>query len=860
MWQLPCPSNVRIRVPEGCHYLPGYWGDAEVSELARLIAEGSDKDEITEVRRISHQELRRLASGAAPDRDGQDHLMLIVEPPGSSNASLTCEAHAARFILQRLTADDPESGATLGFVERHLKRPVLALLRLFISGQSAQTGSAFARLPAALVDLAASMSPDPFDVMRILERTSQDAALKQTVDWDENAWRRSLSRQAGQLLGQKLNQLDPNIAPVAVELILFGDNVVGRTPSQITQATSALASLGLCRYSGSDFALGPLARAVMTVGVGVGLIESLERKRWSTTAHSEFYRLQLKHARALILAGRWTDAREQIAQLSELTQETAGDDLEAVRLFLFETPTPLPMVHAAALSEHAWLLARQGQPDIALGVLRLQVLPVFEHHKDIRAVAVTMGKIADILQDRGQLDEALRIRQEDCLPVYQKLGDIHSQAVNLGKISDIYQARGQLDEALRIRQEDCLPVFLKLDDSRSWAVTLAKIADIYQARGQLEEALRIRQEDCLPVFLKLGDIRSRAVTLGKIADIYHACGQLDEALRIRQEDCLPVFLKLDDIRSRAVTLGKIADIYQARGQLDEALHIRQEEELPVFLKLDDIRERAVTLGKIADIYQARGQMDEALRIRQEEELPVYLKLGDIRSRAMTLGKVADIYQDRGQPDEALRIHQEDCLPVYLKLGDIRSRAVTLGKIANIYHARGQLDEALHIRQEEELPVYLKLGDIRSRAMTLGKIADIYQARGQLDEALRILQEECLPVFLKLGDIRSRAVTLGKIAGIYQARGQLDDALRIRQEEELPVYLKLRARRDVLVCEASIANMLVHRKAAGDREQAVILLNKAHAEATQMKLPEAQQIESFLNELSSESPSSPFPLK
>ncbi len=41
---------------------------------------------------------------------------------------------------------------------------------------------------------------------------------------------------------------------------------------------------------------------------------------------------------------------------------------------------------------------------------------------------------------------------------------------------------------------------------------------------------------------------------------------------------------------------------------------------------------------------------------------------------------------------------------------------------------------------------------------------------------------------------------------------------------------------VLVCEASIAITLLNRKAAGDREEAVVLLNKSRAEATQMKLP------------------------
>ena len=81
-------------------------------------------------------------------------------------------------------------------------------------------------------------------------------------------------------------------------------------------------------------------------------------------------------------------------------------------------------------------------------------------------------------------------------------------------------------------------------------------------------------------------------------------------------------------------------------------------------------------------------------------------------------------------------------------------------------------------------------------------------------------------------------------------------MHIRRERELPVYQKLGARHDVLVCEVNIALMLLLRKAPGDREHAVMLLNKARAEATQMKLPEAQQIESFRSQLNLAPPPSP----
>jgi phosphopentomutase len=64
----------------------------------------------------------------------------------------------------------------------------------------------------------------------------------------------------------------------------------------------------------------------------------------------------------------------------------------------------------------------------------------------VRAKAITMGKIADVLQARGQLDEALRIHQEELLPVYERLGDVHAKAITMGRIADILQARGQEDQ------------------------------------------------------------------------------------------------------------------------------------------------------------------------------------------------------------------------------------------------------------------------------------------------------------------------------------------------------------------------------------------------------------------------------
>ena len=326
-----------------------------------------------------------------------------------------------------------------------------------------------------------------------------------------------------------------------------------------------------------------------------------------------------------------------------------------IQKWLATQPPPPDELLAAPVDELGHLLFSLGDYDAALAHWSHVEVPMHTRLGDVRSLAITKGKIADILQARGQLDEALRILQEELLPSFELLGDVRSLAVAKGKIADILQNRGQLDEALRIGQEEQLPVFQQLGDVRSLAVTKGKIADILQARDQLDEALRIRQEEELPVYQQLGDVRSLAVTKGKIADILQDRGQLDEALRIRQEEQLPVYQQLGDVRSLAVAKGKIADILQARGQLDEALRIRQEEELPIFQQLGDVRELAVAKGKIAEILQARGQLDEALRIFQEELLPIFQQLGDVRSTLVCQVKIALNLAQRGHRDDGPEI-------------------------------------------------------------------------------------------------------------------------------------------------------------------------------------------------------------
>ena len=313
----------------------------------------------------------------------------------------------------------------------------------------------------------------------------------------------------------------------------------------------------------------------------------------------------------------------------------------------------------------------------------------------------------------------------------------------------------------------------------------------------------------------------------------------------------------------AKTMGLIADTLAVRGQLDDSQRIRREEELPIYQRLGDIVSLGITMAKLATNKQHPRQSKTVLR---NPGMSTWSRFG-----AQTVGSVVFaqslsarvLCSDRqglvGQGNAALGVcHLPVILHRQLKASEIQPD----GRLRT-YHP--EILTELRVDSHWE-PMLDYCGSTLDRSPTMhGTMPSLHRvarlipeclaARGHLDEALRILREEELPVYQKLGAIREVAVTMGKIADILADRGQLDEALRIRREEQLPVYQKLGARREVLVCEANMAITLLRRKGAGDREQAVMLLKKAQAEAAQMGLPEAQQIEQVLNRLNQQ-PSTP----
>lgn len=325
---------------------------------------------------------------------------------------------------------------------------------------------------------------------------------------------------------------------------------------------------------------------------------------------------------------------------------------------------------------------------------------------DARQQAMVACGLADVLERRGQLGDAVRLR-EDQVPVFEGIRDVRAMAVTQGKIADVHRVRGEFSAALHLLIDHVVPTYERLGDMRSKAIVLGGVADIHCVIGKangLEEALRIHTEERLPVFSQLGEVRLQAHVQGKIADVLHTAGRLDEALRKHWAEELPAYEQLGDAHAAAVAWSKVGDIHHARGELDEAHRIRTEVQLPTFDRVGDRRSIAITQGQIASILQARGQLGEALRLRLDVELPAYDQLGDRHAKAIAFGQLADILQEQGRLDEALSRRRNDELPLYEQLGDIRRGANAQGKIADILDQLGRREEAARVRATTELPI------------------------------------------------------------------------------------------------------------------------------------------------------------
>ena len=167
-----------------------------------------------------------------------------------------------------------------------------------------------------------------------------------------------------------------------------------------------------------------------------------------------------------------------------------------------------------------------GELDLAEQLIKEQVLPFFHQRLDMRSIAVTQGKIAEIMVRRGDIASAEQTRRQQ-IPEFERIGDLVELCHTYYELARLCFIQSRIEDGLELLKEEVLPLAEYNADPRMRALAYGMIADVYTRRGELDEALRIRHEDELPVYEQVGDLRSVAITKGQIADIMSARGELD---------------------------------------------------------------------------------------------------------------------------------------------------------------------------------------------------------------------------------------------------------------------------------------------------------------------------------------------
>lgn len=172
-----------------------------------------------------------------------------------------------------------------------------------------------------------------------------------------------------------------------------------------------------------------------------------------------------------------------------------------------------PLWLARAKRRIAELRFSRGEPNIALSILRNEVLPMYEELNHTRERALTLGAIADCVAHLGDVDEALRIYYHEVLPVTELLGDARERMMSLAHIACLFSWQANFEEAVRILRHEVIPEAERLGYAVSVAQSRFLLAEVLLARksaGDYREAGQL---------LRLALCAARRFHLSELADI-----------------------------------------------------------------------------------------------------------------------------------------------------------------------------------------------------------------------------------------------------------------------------------------------------------------------------------------------------
>jgi tetratricopeptide (TPR) repeat protein len=320
--------------------------------------------------------------------------------------------------------------------------------------------------------------------------------------------------------------------------------------------------------------------------------------------------------------------------------------------------------------------------------------------------------------------------------------------------------------------------------------------------------------------------------------------------------------------------------FNTAGHLEDWIETLELAERTVSNDRENLAGQAYVLLRLSAVHWRCGRLTHALELAARA-LPKWVRLGDPRGEANTLCAIASPTMDLGDHDRAIA-HFEAALAKYEEIGDARGQANVLSQLGYLNELHGHLELAER-RQLAAVDLLRTIDHPRGLAHAVSNLGSVRQKLGRLEDAV-VHQQEARALAVEIGDRSLEAYALNYLGNIHRLLGELDEAVHYQERARMAanavsdanlrtqLYLD-RGATNLARGEAGAA-LAVYRAALdlatgtgdrghhahashgiaralhalGDHEPAAGFWRTARIEFTELKAPEAEEVERELEML------------
>ncbi|QMU69811.1 tetratricopeptide repeat protein [Streptacidiphilus sp. P02-A3a] len=405
-----------------------------------------------------------------------------------------------------------------------------------------------------------------------------------------------------------------------------------------------------------------------------------------------------------------------------------------------------------------------------------------------RVTALTAGVSGLLLCDGPWVDAVAR--HTAAVAAAQQLGDQLSEANALCDLGSVRRLAHDYQNAVRA-YEHALEISRALGDRLGEANALSGLGAVLHVMND-HQAAALAQEQALAVCGELGDRFGQGKILNALGQTRYMCGDYRAAARAQQE-ALGICRESDDRLGQARVLMCLAEVRLMTGEYPAAL-LAVEESLGINRELGDRLGQAQALQCLADVRLRTREYPAAARAL-EETLSISRDLGNRLGQANTLILLGGLRQQTGDYPGALS-DLEESLRIALAIGYPVGRGNALLHLGSVRRLTGDYLRAAQ-ELDQALDIYRGTGDRSGAAEALNERGALHRVCGE-PAAARDCHQRSLELSREIASPWDEAHAL---AGLGRCALAEDDAQRgedlLRQALRIFEHMRAPEAQDVL---------------------------------------------------------------